>query len=160
MACHSFYHPWDSFRVKETTILWPKPIHLVIWHPKSRSVQFWTGGGNSQSSAILKHYQCTTYQSWNWTPTLSLKAEEYQALKNRKEIFPHSCLLPLSPEYDKTLRVIRVGGRLRQSADLDSDTNPSTSLGFWTSCDTAPHQRLWWTSVTSRTWQSICWNTA
>lgn len=48
--------------------------------------------------------------------------EESQALKNGKQISTHSCLLPLSPEYDETLRVIRVGGRLRRSADLELDT--------------------------------------
>lgn len=47
---------------------------------------------------------------------------EFQALENGKQISPHSRLLPLSPEYDKTLRVIQVGGRLRRSTNLQSDT--------------------------------------
>lgn len=48
--------------------------------------------------------------------------EEFQALKNGKEIPRYSRLLPLAPEFDRALQVIRVGGRLRQSKDLEPDT--------------------------------------
>lgn len=45
--------------------------------------------------------------------------EEFQVLKSGKEISSNSHLLPLSPEFDETLEGIRVGGRLKQSEDLD-----------------------------------------
>lgn len=48
--------------------------------------------------------------------------EEFQVLKSGKEIPPHSHLSPLSPEFDQTLGVIRVGGRLRQTTDLEMDS--------------------------------------
>ena len=48
--------------------------------------------------------------------------EEYQALKLGKEITPNSRLAPLSPEFDKALEIILVGGRLRESKDLEPDT--------------------------------------
>lgn len=48
--------------------------------------------------------------------------EEFQILKSGKEISSYSCLLPLSPEFYETLEVIRVGGRLGQSEDLEPDT--------------------------------------
>lgn len=45
--------------------------------------------------------------------------EEFQALKAGKEISPQSHLLPLSPQFDSVLELIRVGGRLRQIQTLD-----------------------------------------
>lgn len=80
-----------------------------------------TGGGNSQSSTNLKfrHYHTKAKIELISNAQSESFPEEYQAL-NEKEIFPYSCVA-LSPEYDKTLRAISVGGRLRPSADLDSD---------------------------------------
>ena len=48
--------------------------------------------------------------------------EEYKALKTGKPISSGSCLITLSPEFDSSMRVIRVGGRLRQVEGLSSDT--------------------------------------
>lgn len=42
-------------------------------------------------------------------------------MKAGKEISPHSCLPPLSPEFDSALELIRVGGRLRQIETLEPD---------------------------------------
>ncbi|XP_069366373.1 uncharacterized protein [Paralichthys olivaceus] len=48
--------------------------------------------------------------------------EEINALKGGKSIPRNSKLLPLSPEYDRELGLIRVGGRLRRAETLDHDT--------------------------------------
>ncbi|XP_062287006.1 uncharacterized protein LOC133992303 [Scomber scombrus] len=47
--------------------------------------------------------------------------EEYKALETSKPISSGSCLITLSPEFDSSMRVIRVGGRLRQVEGLSSD---------------------------------------
>lgn len=44
--------------------------------------------------------------------------EEYNLLKDGKPVCRSSCLLPLSPELDKTGELIYVGGRLCRSEDL------------------------------------------
>lgn len=47
--------------------------------------------------------------------------EELNALKNNQLISKSSKLLPLSPEYDYNLDLIRVGGRLRRAENLECD---------------------------------------
>lgn len=47
--------------------------------------------------------------------------EEFNALKDDKLISKSSKLLPLSPEYDSDLGLIRVGGRLRRAESLQHD---------------------------------------
>ncbi|KAL1273498.1 hypothetical protein QQF64_029360 [Cirrhinus molitorella] len=47
--------------------------------------------------------------------------EEYKLLKDGQEVSSHSRLAGLAPEYDPVTELIRVGGRLRQSEDLDPD---------------------------------------
>jgi len=45
--------------------------------------------------------------------------EEYKLLKDGHGVPSHSRLVGLAPEYDPVTKLIRVGGRLRQSKDLD-----------------------------------------
>lgn len=47
--------------------------------------------------------------------------EEVQCLATGKPIPSSSCLITLAPEYDATLQLIRVGGRLRLCQDLEHD---------------------------------------
>lgn len=63
--------------------------------------------------------------------------EELSALQHDRPIQPSSPLISLSPEYDHTLGLIRVGGRLRKADDLPEDSlhpivlapdHPSTQL--------------------------------
>jgi len=49
-------------------------------------------------------------------------AEDYQLLKSGKPVHSSSRLLCLSPEYDETNDLIRVGGRLRRVEGLDPNT--------------------------------------
>ncbi|XP_073718868.1 uncharacterized protein [Misgurnus anguillicaudatus] len=48
--------------------------------------------------------------------------EEINTLQHSHPIRPTSRLSPLSPEYDQTLGLIRVGGRLRKAEDLPEDS--------------------------------------
>ncbi|KAL6476782.1 hypothetical protein MHYP_G00152810 [Metynnis hypsauchen] len=48
--------------------------------------------------------------------------EELSALQHDRPIRPSSRLISLSPEYDYTLGLIRVGGRLRKADDLPKDS--------------------------------------
>lgn len=47
--------------------------------------------------------------------------EEVYALQSGKAVAPNSQLYNLSPEYDATLGLIRVGGRLRRAENLEAD---------------------------------------
>lgn len=64
-------------------------------------------------------------------------SNEFKDLKAGKNIYPQSRLLPLSPQFDSVLELIRVGGRRRQIETLDPDVihpivfdpkHPTTSL--------------------------------
>ncbi|KAJ8347082.1 hypothetical protein SKAU_G00284830 [Synaphobranchus kaupii] len=48
--------------------------------------------------------------------------DEIKTLQNGNPVRPGSCLSPLSPEYDQTLDLIRVGGRLRKAEQLSEAT--------------------------------------
>ena len=48
--------------------------------------------------------------------------EECNLLSSGKPVHTTSRLLSLAPEYDKTVKLIRVGGRLRWSDQLEPDT--------------------------------------
>lgn len=47
--------------------------------------------------------------------------EEVHSLQHGKEVRPSSRISALSPEYDPSLGVIRVGGRLRKAENMDAD---------------------------------------
>ncbi|XP_047659598.1 uncharacterized protein LOC113658967 [Tachysurus fulvidraco] len=64
-------------------------------------------------------------------------SEQYKLLNSGQDVPKQSRLAELSPEYDPVVRLIRVGGRLRQSKELESDVihpiildpkNPITKL--------------------------------
>ncbi len=54
--------------------------------------------------------------------------EEYELLKLGQNVCTQSRLVELAPEYDPVTGLIRVGGRLRYSEDLEYD-NPSNRFG-------------------------------
>lgn len=45
--------------------------------------------------------------------------EEYKLLKDGHDVITHSYLATLAPKYDPVTELIRVGGRLRKSKNLD-----------------------------------------
>ncbi|KAL6483178.1 hypothetical protein MHYP_G00080500 [Metynnis hypsauchen] len=62
------------------------------------------------------------YGSVAYLPQADSFPEELSALQHDRPIRPSSRLISLSPEYDYTLGLIRVGGRLRKADDLPKDS--------------------------------------
>ena len=95
----------------------PDPNQYSSWDKLIEETNNMLHGAAENHSNMAQHYINSEKHLLQRAQTDSFP-EEFNALKSNKLIPKSSKLLPLSPEYDPDLGLIKVGGRLRRIASI------------------------------------------